>query len=65
MTRYGDSTERFADSLPPVDGGIRAWRFLAAAFVVEALVWVSSAFYGSITRYSLRDRAFRAVLVFC
>ena len=26
-------------SLPPVDGGKGAWLFLAAAFVVEALVW--------------------------
>jgi MFS family permease len=26
-------------SLPPVDGGKDAWLFLAAAFVVEALVW--------------------------
>jgi hypothetical protein len=26
-------------SLPPVDGGKDAWLFLAACFVVEALVW--------------------------
>jgi hypothetical protein len=26
-------------SLPPVDGGKDAWLFLAAAFIVEALVW--------------------------
>jgi len=26
-------------SLPPADGGIDAWLFLAASFVVEALVW--------------------------
>jgi len=26
-------------SLPPVDGGKDAWLFLAASFVVEALVW--------------------------
>ncbi|KAH8809546.1 MFS general substrate transporter [Flagelloscypha sp. PMI_526] len=26
-------------SLPPVDGGANAWSFLAAAFVVEAIVW--------------------------
>jgi hypothetical protein len=26
-------------SLPPVDGGKDAWLFLAASFVIEALVW--------------------------
>lgn len=26
-------------SLPPADGGKDAWFFLAACFVVEALVW--------------------------
>jgi hypothetical protein len=26
-------------SLPPVDTGKDAWRFLAAAFMMEALVW--------------------------
>lgn len=25
--------------LPPVDGGIRAWLFLAACFIIEALIW--------------------------
>jgi len=26
-------------SLPPADGGKAAWLFLAAGFVVEALIW--------------------------
>ncbi len=26
-------------SLPPVDGGKEAWLFLAACFVVDALIW--------------------------
>jgi hypothetical protein len=26
-------------SLPPVDGGKDAWLFLAACFLIEALVW--------------------------
>ncbi|KAJ4137255.1 hypothetical protein NW768_002837, partial [Fusarium equiseti] len=26
-------------SLPPVDGGKDAWLFLAASFMVEALIW--------------------------
>jgi hypothetical protein len=25
--------------LPPIDGGIQAWTFIAASFVLEALVW--------------------------
>ena len=25
--------------LPPVDGGLNAWMFLAASFVIEGLVW--------------------------
>lgn len=29
-------------TLPPVDGGKDAWLFLAACFVVEALVWGTS-----------------------
>lgn len=27
------------DGLPPVDGGIRAWLFLLACAMLEALVW--------------------------
>lgn len=26
-------------SLPPADGGVRAWLFLAGCFFIEALVW--------------------------
>lgn len=26
-------------NLPPVDGGKQAWLFLAACFVLEALIW--------------------------
>lgn len=32
-------TERDEQSLPPYDGGIRAWRMLVTAFVFEALLW--------------------------
>jgi hypothetical protein len=28
--------------LPPIDGGIHAWLFLAASAMIEALVWGSS-----------------------
>lgn len=27
------------DKLPPQDGGIQAWLFLAACAMIEALVW--------------------------
>lgn len=29
-------------ALPPIDGGIHAWLFLAASAMIEALVWGSS-----------------------
>ncbi|KAI0102072.1 major facilitator superfamily domain-containing protein [Nemania sp. FL0031] len=35
----GDLIQRQEFSLPPVDGGKDAWLFLAAVFVVDALVW--------------------------
>ena len=28
-----------AQQLPPVDGGMQAWMFCAASFVLETLVW--------------------------
>ncbi|KAG8742025.1 hypothetical protein FRC10_002101 [Ceratobasidium sp. 414] len=31
--------ELAATSLPPVDRGFKAWSFIAAAFVIETLVW--------------------------
>jgi hypothetical protein len=34
-----ESQERTEFSLPQADGGKDAWLFLAACFVVEALVW--------------------------
>ncbi|KAF9737043.1 hypothetical protein PMIN06_007575 [Paraphaeosphaeria minitans] len=34
-----DRGEQLAQQLPPVDGGKDAWLFLAASFVIEALVW--------------------------
>jgi hypothetical protein len=33
----GISTEE--ERLPPVDGGIQAWMFLAACVMLEALIW--------------------------
>ena len=34
-----DRGEGHSQQLPPVDGGKDAWLFLAASFVIEALVW--------------------------
>ncbi|KAL0579888.1 hypothetical protein V5O48_002135 [Marasmius crinis-equi] len=36
---YGDDRRANESSLPPVDGGIKAWTYLVAAFFVEAIVW--------------------------
>lgn len=35
----GDETPAHEFSLPPVDSGKDAWLFLAACFVMEALIW--------------------------
>lgn len=37
--RVEDGHEHEMASLPPVDGGKDAWLFLAACFMIEALVW--------------------------
>lgn len=42
-----DGTER----LPPMDGGMEAWFFLAACFVMEALVWGFAFSYGIFQAY--------------
>lgn len=46
VARQEDSCERIASpeelaspALPPVDRGVKAWTFVAAAFVLETLVW--------------------------
>jgi hypothetical protein len=36
-------------ALPPVDGGKDAWLFLAACFVIEALIWGAS--YSSLSHH--------------
>ncbi|KAJ7163485.1 major facilitator superfamily domain-containing protein [Mycena crocata] len=41
--------------LPPTDGGARAWSFLAAAFVVEAIVWGFPNAYGVFLDSYLHD----------
>ncbi|KAJ7163489.1 major facilitator superfamily domain-containing protein [Mycena crocata] len=42
-------------NLPPTDGGLGAWSFLAAAFVVEAVVWGFPNAYGVFLSSYLQD----------
>lgn len=37
--------------VPPIDGGINAWLFLAACFAMEALVWGFAFTYGVFQAY--------------
>ena len=34
-----DISAQASSQLPPVDGGVAAWRFLFAAYIGEALLW--------------------------
>ncbi|KAJ7643747.1 major facilitator superfamily domain-containing protein [Roridomyces roridus] len=45
-------------NLPPVDGGFNAWAFLAAAFVVEGVVWGFPDAYGIFLNSYLQDPRF-------
>jgi len=49
-------------SLPPVDGGKDAWLFLAASFMVEALIWGEFIYISVIHRLTVQ--AFHLPLVF-
>ncbi|KAJ6562574.1 MFS general substrate transporter [Mycena capillaripes] len=42
-------------ALPPTDGGLGAWSYLAAAFVVEAIVWGFPDAYGVFLNSYLQD----------
>ncbi|KAH8823295.1 MFS general substrate transporter [Flagelloscypha sp. PMI_526] len=42
-------------ALPPVDGGPKAWAFLAAAFVLEAIVWGYPMSFGIFLEAYLKD----------
>ncbi|QRV81955.1 major facilitator superfamily transporter [Ceratobasidium sp. AG-Ba] len=62
----GDSTagltpspeELAALALPPVDRGVKAWSFVAAAFLLETLVWGFGFTYGVFQEYFLHQRTF-------
>ncbi|KAH8824906.1 MFS general substrate transporter [Flagelloscypha sp. PMI_526] len=48
------------DLLPPVDGGRRAWAYLIAACVIEAIVWGFPFVYGVFLEEYLRDPVYLA-----
>ncbi|KAJ5375255.1 hypothetical protein N7517_007261 [Penicillium concentricum] len=45
------SNVHYDTQLPPMDGGMNAWLFLAACFVMEALVWGFAFTYGVFQAY--------------
>ena len=45
------STHNDGADVPPMDGGINAWLFLAACFAMEALVWGFAFTYGVFQAY--------------
>ncbi|KAF8601580.1 MFS general substrate transporter [Ceratobasidium sp. AG-I] len=45
-------------ALPPVDRGVKAWTFVAAAFALETLVWGFGFTYGVFQEYFLHQRTF-------
>ncbi|KAB5587828.1 transport protein [Ceratobasidium theobromae] len=50
--------EYAAMALPPVDRGFKAWSFVAAAFVLETLVWGFGFTYGVFQEYFLHQQTF-------
>ncbi|KAG8706837.1 hypothetical protein FRC08_000829 [Ceratobasidium sp. 394] len=50
--------ELAAAALPPVDRGFKAWSFIAAAFVLETLVWGLGFSYGVFQEYYISDKTF-------
>ncbi|EKG19881.1 Major facilitator superfamily [Macrophomina phaseolina MS6] len=50
--------DRNESQLPPVDGGKDAWLFLAACFLIEALVWGFAFTFGVFQEYYSRNEPF-------
>ncbi|KAL3472268.1 MFS general substrate transporter [Aspergillus californicus] len=53
------NTENATQQLPPVDRGMDAWLFLAACFVMEALVWGFAFTYGVFQAYYTESDEFK------
>ena len=58
-----DAYER---NLPPVDGGKEAWLFLAACFIIEALIWgrLSTLLYLGQDHFNQSTQALPSLMVF-
>lgn len=53
-----ENSEHHGLELPPVDRGVKAWSFVAAAFVLETIVWGFGFTYGIFQEYFLHQRTF-------
>ncbi|KAJ5925264.1 hypothetical protein N7454_007903 [Penicillium verhagenii] len=53
-------SEHHEANLPPVDGGKRAWLFLAACFVIEALIWGFTFSFGIFQDYYSTHEPFKS-----
>ncbi|KAJ5930888.1 hypothetical protein N7466_006381 [Penicillium verhagenii] len=53
------SNDHNGEKLPPMDGGMDAWLFLAACFVMEALVWGFAFTYGVFQEYYTASAEFK------
>lgn len=58
QTPTENETEHLGLELPPVDRGVKAWSFVAAAFALETIVWGFGFTYGIFQEYFLHQRTF-------
>lgn len=54
LNAQNDTHAREGHSLPPTDGGSKAWLFLFASFLIETFLWGTS----TINEYSYRTHYF-------
>ncbi|KAI5120398.1 hypothetical protein M0805_000177 [Coniferiporia weirii] len=52
------ATQRNVSSLAPTDSGLKAWTFLAGAFLVEAVVWAFPTSFGVLLNAYMREQKF-------
>ncbi|KAI5122773.1 hypothetical protein M0805_000117 [Coniferiporia weirii] len=58
ITVENSVAQRNVSSLAPTDSGIKAWSFLAGAFLVEAVVWAFPKSFGVLLNAYLREQKF-------
>ncbi|KAI9927003.1 hypothetical protein MW887_003384 [Aspergillus wentii] len=56
---FESETQYHDPSLPPVDGGLHAWLFLTACFMLEAITWGFSFSYGVFQDYYRNHEPFK------